>query len=246
MIKTFIAFLYSLTKSAALAAVLVLALLFAATAVARYAYTPPLHSSIVKVLSQDGQGGGTGWSTLTPSGVRVIVTNHHVCQVAVDNLIRIEQDTGYPSIKRVLRTDPTRDLCVIEGVDSPTLTIADRDPARFEQLHVMGHPLLKPTAPSYGVYTGRGLFNFYEIPAADGTCEEGTSKSQVDTFFGAMSLCLRVEELSTSTILIAPGNSGSPVMNADNEVVGVINSAASDSAGMFVPLVYLKEILADE
>lgn len=271
MINNFITALYGIAKSLAYAVLLIVALFFSLTAIRSYAVNSPLESSIVKVTNNEGTGGGTGWVTKTSTGKRVIVTNDHVCQVASNSYIRIEDDTGKPSIKRILKSDPNRDLCVIEGVDAPALALASRAPTRFESLTVYGHPLLNPTTPSYGQYVADGVVPVGFSPNAEGKCDAGELMSLNPQFPGPRQppsfiqpfagrkgdeddggllemlfprFCLVYMELSFSTAIIYPGNSGSPVTNSDGDVVGVMNSASpQDNRGNFIPLTYVREIL---
>ncbi len=195
--------------------------------------------SIVKVLNTEGTGGGTGWVTES-AGRKVIVTNNHVCAVAVGGYARIESADGTPSVKRILRTSFVRDLCVLEGVDAPSLALAKSGPKRFDVINVMGHPGLRPTAPATGVYTGNGIVPI-GFEQENGKCPEGSER--VDSFFGTF--CVLRMELSYTTVPIMPGNSGSPVTNQDGEVIGVMNSADSTgNQGMMIPLTYVREILA--
>lgn len=233
----------SAIKTIALSVGLIIAL-FSVGAFARNSTRPNLVSSIVKVTNISGDSGGTGFVTAS-EGKSVIVTNDHVCEVEQGGMVRIEDDAGRPYMKNILKRSGTRDLCVIEGIDAPILNLAKRAPVRFERIQIVGHPLLKPTAPSHGVVTGKMLATFLSQANADGSCNAGEEKVQVETLFGALSACTKTEELGTTTAPISPGNSGSPVFNLEGEIVGVVNSAGADSAAMFVPLNYLRDILGE-
>lgn len=197
--------------------------------------------SIVKVLNSEGTGGGTGWIADSRYFGKVIVTNAHVCAVASGGYARIESATGAPSISRILATSFVRDLCMLEGIDAPSLPLAKSDPKKFDELSVMGHPGLRPTAPASGVFTGNGLIPIGFGPdGATGKCPEGSDT--VDSIFGTF--CVLQMELSYTTVPIMPGNSGSPVTNTKGEVIGVMNSAdRTGNQGMFIPLKYVKQLL---
>lgn len=202
--------------------------------------TNPVSSSVVSVMNRQGTGGGTGFVTRDFAGKHVIVTNDHVCAVALGNHVVVVSDNGTRSIRRVLKRSFIRDLCVVEGIPAPALPIAKTAPNRFEELLVVGHPLLGPTTPSRGVYLGTDIMPVGFNTKEDGSCEAGSEL--LESFFGEF--CIAQMELSMTSIMIYPGNSGSPVVNSSGEVVGVINSGDSRSNyGNYVPLPYLQEIL---
>ncbi len=202
--------------------------------------TYPLSAkSIVKVLNLEMTGGGTGWVALKKNE-KVIVTNDHVCEVQSGGFVVIENDSGSLSTKRVISRNFERDLCIVEGIDAPAITIAKVGPKRFDTLKVLGHPGLRPTAPSSGSFTGEGVVPIGFSPNKKDVCP-GSSKT-VDSIFGKF--CILFMNLGYTTVPIMPGNSGSPVTNEDGEVIGVMNSTDRvGNQGMFIPLPYVKEML---
>lgn len=207
-------------------------------------HNPPsnlqLAASVVRVLNYTGNGGGTGFVTTAKSGRKVIVTNSHVCRVTATPFIRVDADSGSSTLNEKLSDNFNRDICVLSGIEAPALGLAQHGPLRFDTVKVMGHALLGPMAPAIGVFTGLGLLPIGMGPDKDGKCHAGTDA--VESVFGTF--CVLTMELGTTTAEIYPGNSGSPIVNADGEVIGVINSADSTmNRGNFVPLNHLKEEL---
>lgn len=202
---------------------------------------PAVVESIVKITDEEETGGGTGFVVKLNGDQTAIVSNEHVCGDA--DIVYIHDDKGNKTPRAVIKTDRTHDLCLIGGIDAPALDLAVKQPVRFQPLRIMGHPFLKPLAPTNGVFTGRVLGKFLEAPTQNGDCNSGAKKTQIDTLFGPMLACVRTEDLRTTTIPIGPGNSGSPVLNNAGEVVGVANSSAGDGQANFIPLEYLREFL---
>lgn len=205
---------------------------------------PIVSRSIVKVLNAAGTGGGTGWITTTKRGNLVIVTNDHVCEVATNGVARIENYAGRTTFSKILERDFDHDLCTLEATEGPTLTVADNTPSRYDSISTFGHPLLEPAQPATGLFLGSIVTSYLYEKGSLG-CKNGTAEINVQTFFGVISACEKTEATNLSNIPTYPGNSGSPVLNTSGEVVGVINSADSrTNHGAFVPLPYVKDILA--
>lgn len=206
--------------------------------------TPPLKvaSSIVSVTNAEETGGGTGFSTRTRSGASVIVTNDHVCNAENNGFVTVRDDQQTVYTKRVVARNFVRDLCIIDGIEAPQLRLASSSSLyRFQDLYVMGHPLLGPTSPAQGYYLQRARVPI-GFGAKDGACPEGSEP--VQSIFGVY--CLLRMDLGMTTVPVFPGNSGSPIVNADGEVVGVINSGNPGNAhGGFVPLEYLRQFLRE-
>lgn len=196
-----------------------------------------LQDSVVKILNFERTGGGTGFA-VTSRGSTVIVTNAHVCAVAQNNYVIVEQGGGKQSVKAVIAQSTVRDLCVVEGVDIPALKVGKRGPTQFEHISAIGHPFLNPVTRSEGEYVADTIAPIGTQPEPDGHCKSGR---QEQSMFGIF--CVNDMELSFTTVPIYPGNSGSPVLNSDGEVVGVMNSTGPDKRGLFIPLPYLKEML---
>jgi S1-C subfamily serine protease len=197
-------------------------------------------ASIVAVLTIDGSSGGTGFVTEDLKGGNIIVTNDHVCAVQVGGYVVVQDDKLTKYVKRILVRSFVYDLCIIEGIEAPALSVTATPPTRFQELRVMGHPLLQPSTPAKGVYIGDGLF-----PVGFQTDDECPSNSVPNiSFFGI--ICVLHMHLSLTNIEIYPGNSGSPVIDNDGNVTGVINSANPvNNHGNFVPSAYLLQLIKE-
>lgn len=196
--------------------------------------------SVVIVSNAAHTGGGTGFIATAASGKRVVITNWHVCEgTATDKKVHIIKQLDYDVLAEVYMSDPKVDLCVISEVPGKPLSVARKSAQRFDALFMLGHPMLHPLTPSQGFLVGPSDIKIGYTPHS-GACPEGSKPTA--TFQGMVCIMsLRVVDTTNTTF---PGNSGSPVMNAQGEVVGVMNSTDGATGwGAMVPLEYLNTIL---
>lgn len=208
---------------------------------------------------KDG-GGGTGFQILAPSGQTYVMTNSHVCEGALtqsedkDSLI-VEDNDGNSIRRRVLENSDFTDLCLLEGMPGVEgLKLAKTPVMLGDTEYIVGHPLLRPLSVSDGEIVG---LKDVKIPTAQiNTPEEelrcSLPKNEVVSLevdlYGIvkmpLKLCLNVTKAALmTTVLIFPGNSGSPMVNAYGEVTGVAFAADATSWGYAVSLRDVRRML---
>jgi S1-C subfamily serine protease len=206
------------------------------------AYNPDRVSrSILRITNEEGNSGGTGFAVRAPSDNVVIVTNDHVCNVGQAGRVFVRGSSV--SMGQILKRDFEHDLCAVNiGPYAPSpLPVAERELNRFDAVFVQGHPLLMPQTPVAGKVIDRVIETIGFRPT-NGTCP--TPATLREGLFG--SFCVLNMELMTTTLQIFPGNSGSPVLNEQGAIVGVINSADNRTGwGAYVQLNHLKNFLSD-
>ena len=145
-----------------------------------------------------------------------IVTNHHVIEDALTITVIFPDETLYKG--EVIETYPDVDLAVlkVEGADLPYLTLADSyTPTQNEAIYFIGNPLY---------FTGI---------ANEGTVIDYTQLSDWD------------EQVLMLDAPVYRGNSGSPVINKDGQVIGIVFATTKDQThghvGLFVPVDLLQE-----
>ena len=86
-------------------------------------------------------GGGTGFHVIAPSGKTFIMTNRHVCQLAVNNLLWavVEGFTQDHQVKVVYASDAF-DLCLVEPIPGVEGVTVGDVPYIGQEIHYFGHP----------------------------------------------------------------------------------------------------------
>lgn len=211
---------------------------------------------VFKVVNQGGTSGGTGFLVKAPSGRVFLMTNAHVCEVAKNNHVYVTNDS-ITFYAKVAATYASHDLCLIDVPVQYGLEVA---PAvrNTQNIFIIGHPLLEPLATTKGQISGELMINVVVGPD-EGNCKgEGyfpvkkstrinaqilpfdKDRSALDGLFG-FGLCVRRLTANPVTAKIHPGNSGSPVLNAIGQVVGV--AFAGGERDYIIPLRYVQQFL---
>jgi S1-C subfamily serine protease len=190
--------------------------------------------------------GGTGFVLNSPAGP-VTITNEHVCELGVkDMYMTAHMDDGRTRVLRILKISKKTDLCMLEAPkDVSPLSTADFF-SKYERIHVIGHPLLSPNTHNEGhAVTKERII----IPSLDTPPEQCVGEryqiEEVDTIFlGKMKVCFKSTVGIHTSVVIYPGNSGSPALNDSGNVVGVWFAGSSrTNFGAFVPLEDLVEFI---
>lgn len=204
--------------------------------------------SVVQVLSPNG-GGGTGFAVKAASGIEYIMTNHHVCEGAVDEIVLIGQDHGDLVEKKVVYRDSVHDLCLVEGLEGlEPLTIATFAPDLGDLHYVVGHPGLRQLTTSVGEYIGYAIVKLVDEVKERSQCVgEVIELNPLQQMFMRVEwICLRSYKSYASSAVIYGGNSGSPVVNSLGNVIAVVfaGSLRQERDNYLVPLYEIKRVLA--
>lgn len=150
-------------------------------------------------------GGTCAGSVIDDAGT--IVTAYHC--VTSGWRARVETRDGLWVTARVLSSKPRWDLAVLSAPDlagKPSLRVAATPPAVKDTVWAVGHPLA--AAPPYGFLQGTLRWSVTEgIASAVGPLAVQTSAS------------------------LNPGNSGGPLVNEADELVGVVSRKAGEGLG---------------
>jgi S1-C subfamily serine protease len=175
-----------------------------------------LSQRAVKLKNNTNRNYGTGFIVTDKAGNRYTISNRHVCNHE-DNIILAQYSNMASENLKIIRISRTSDLCLLNA---------------------------------FGTQTGIKLAERINIPSKVYTY--GMPKS----FFGAFEQGIAVKRTMVlnkktnqeyaaiaTTLRINFGSSGSPVVDSDMNLVGVIVSKDSNNYGFMVPLEEVDEFL---
>jgi serine protease Do len=178
-----------------------------------------LAASVVEIRPpQGGTGAGVVWR---PDGT--IITNHHVARA---ERAEVGLADGRRFSATVVARDTRNDLATLKapGQELPAATIGDARTLRVGELVLaVGHPF--------------GIRSSLTVGVVSGALPQRAAASH-----GRLRAPLR--ELIRADVLLGPGNSGGPLLNARGQVVG-INAMVMGGLALAVPSHLVERLLAD-
>lgn len=215
-------------------------------------------ASVVKLTrTHMGRSGGTGFQIKAPSGKLFVLTNAHICSIG--NPLVAHKQNGDTQMINVVEIYKEHDLCLMEPVDGlRPLSIASSLNIH-ERVWLIGHPALRPLTLESGHFVGNIDINL-ATKCSQAEIEENARKLNElikrgitpDDLEEALRLmfnvCLKKMESQHINNIAYGGNSGSPVVNAFGNVIGVLFAGRRDqaTASHTVPLADIQEFLKDK
>lgn len=218
-----------------------------ATAEVQKPKTPTDLQSVTVMITDPGKnGGGTG--VIFRSGITqsLILTNSHVCD-GLETGGLVTTSTGEYPIEQFKRSK-VHDICMVQVVANLKYqTILAENPATFgEKLRVSGHPYLLPAVTTEG-FSSKNLDVTLLIGVEKCTEKEFEDHPFLCGWFGGMPI-LKTYNAQNTSLMIAPGNSGSGVFNEKGQLVGLVFAGVGRglSPGLIVPGQYINLFVKEE
>lgn len=191
---------------------------------------------------------GTGFVAENDNGEKFMVTNSHVCEQPVPVMIAVDYQGNRQSLM-ILKHYSRHDLCVLtapkDGIPLPLAESIEAD----ERVFVVGYPRIEFMTSMQGYFKGYDMTNTEtDIPIKQCTLPKlriveykGEDENGKQT---TLKLCILYVPTAATTVQSDSGASGSPLLNTDGEVVGVVMAIGGNiSWAKAVPLKTLKVFL---
>lgn len=162
-------------------------------------------------------GGGTGFQVQLLNGKRYIVTNSHVCDTSA-GLPFIKADID-GEIHQILYKSNNYDICLVSPSKKLGGLFLGIDPILGQDAYILGYPELMPLHLSKG-----------EVMAK-------VDMSNIEDLYQKVSFYVSAQVL--------PGNSGSPVVNAFGQVIGIVWGGRRDIFwSLIAPVSDIRKVIA--
>jgi S1-C subfamily serine protease len=188
--------------------------------------------------------GGTGF-VLNTHGKQYTVTNAHVCSLSPNNSMLAIRGAKKVMLQ-IISVNKEDDLCLLTPVPNQRGLSLGRTIEQYEEVYVVGYPLLMPISARAGWVRGRGIFgiNYCESMRTANYLPNFVRMDNADFIEQLLGRdCVRPMSAIITNADIKPGNSGSPILDDNSKVVGVAFAGDDQGTSLIVPLERLQKYL---
>lgn len=174
----------------------------------------------------NNRSGGTGFVVEAPSGKLYTLTNRHVCRGNEGGFVsaRLKDSKRY-ILLRVIEQSAESDLCILTPFPNVKGFRVGKMPSWGQGVTLVGHPLLMPITRVSGEIYEEGLLDLIiGLDLDDELCQKegGVTQKQMTMFGDIIKVCTRSYYANRTSLIAYPGNSGSPIVDSNGEVVSVL------------------------
>lgn len=203
------------------------------------------------------KGMGTGFQVKAPSGQVYTITNRHICMLQDHGMLEVydKNNDNRSVFINILTMSDDADLCILEPIEGyPALTVADAEKPLGQHVWATGYPDVSHgkihitdgiTSSFRSLNTKtKAIETDYGVVCADPKARFNADISKLLWFSVKNYYCIRLLPAMSLTVDIHPGNSGSPLTDANGTVYGVVFATDMNTfKGEAVPLFYIKDLL---
>lgn len=186
---------------------------------------------------------GSGSIVQGKSGRKYLLTNWHVCLPSeFEGKVQAAFESGVSVRGDIVKMNAQADLCAINIDDQslPALKLAPKPPSGA--IHSRGYPN-GVLSESSGVIKTPAIKYGYDFPIEDlGKCPLGFEE-MYSPRSKRLRGCHATFENALTTLYGRPGSSGSPVVDDNGDIVGVIESQMQGQGAGMVPYRFLRAFL---
>lgn len=192
----------------------------------------------------DKTGRGTGWIAKAKSGKLYMVTNGHVCESAKESMNT--EKNGVLSELTIRYRDPRHDICLLDAPKKAVALPLAKKVYKEKEAYAVGFPAVEFMTSQQGLVKGYEIVSM-PYPLPPGQCKDLPKfeiyKRKLENG-KTEEICVFHGNTVVTTIQSDSGGSGSPILNDDEEVIGMVMLTTGNiSWAQGVPLDELKRVL---
>jgi S1-C subfamily serine protease len=198
----------------------------------------------VFMLVSENKSSGTGWIMRTKSGKSITITNRHVCE---GNTYMTTTINNRSYKLRILQLSSIHDICILQPVPGVKPLMLSDKIAQDEMIYAVGFPFWPYKHISPGL--AKGFIPISRSMDVEPHLCNGEAYSLLSIKVLTASIpktyevCMFQSNGYATTIPVDAGSSGSPILNINSQVVGMVMlRQGSLSWAHAVPLNMLKRI----
>jgi hypothetical protein len=205
------------------------------------------------VLLKGKHGQCTGVQVRAASGLVYTLTAAHCEAILEDGQAESTLENGATKTVIEIEVDRTADLMLMTAVSSDYLPVAG-DVHRYDHVHTMTHGNGLPTYRTDGTALKDDdiLIMLFPINTVEDLekCQENPTQEMSpitpqQILGGEIPVCLKRLHSMVATAQVIPGSSGGPLLNEENQIIGIASASAPGSPiSFFVTLEDIHKFLA--